>query len=261
MFIEVDFNDLLAELENDPKWRTVKGGDAPEPRFKEREMILRFLALANRVDFYTGGLKRFLNDYMAYWAPHDPSQSTNRNKCSGKRCRMCLPCSAQFWTLYNVPPEGPAGKWDTKFSIAALEIQGSALLRQEPAIVQQVADQIREHFLFLLLTDNAIQDAISKHTSGRAATTLRWTKLKSVIQPLLDNVVKEPRFFSFQFRKGLYDKNPICAICANQIHSLEDSTVDHIDPYSKGGKTVPENGQLTHSYCNAIKNATVSPSS
>jgi hypothetical protein len=54
------FNMLLSELEKDPKWRIVKGGDSPEPRFKEREMILRFLALANRIDFYTGGLKRFL---------------------------------------------------------------------------------------------------------------------------------------------------------------------------------------------------------
>src|SRR3954447_8862544 len=38
-------NVLLAELETDSKWRSVKGGDSPEPRFKEREMILRFLAL------------------------------------------------------------------------------------------------------------------------------------------------------------------------------------------------------------------------
>lgn len=65
------FNVLLAELEGDSKWRNVKGGDAPEPRFKEREMILRFLALANRGGFYKGGLKRFLNDYMAKYAPRE----------------------------------------------------------------------------------------------------------------------------------------------------------------------------------------------
>jgi hypothetical protein len=65
------FNVLLAELEKDGKWRSVKGGDTPEPRFKEREMILRFLALANRVQFYNGGLKRFLNDFMAKYAPND----------------------------------------------------------------------------------------------------------------------------------------------------------------------------------------------
>src|SRR5258708_40188628 len=45
------FNVLLAELETDSKWRNVKGGDTPEPRFKEREIILRLWALANRVQF------------------------------------------------------------------------------------------------------------------------------------------------------------------------------------------------------------------
>ena len=65
------FNILLSELEKDAKWRRVKGGEEPEPRFKEREMILRFSALANRVKFYKGNLKRFLNDYMANYAPHD----------------------------------------------------------------------------------------------------------------------------------------------------------------------------------------------
>jgi Protein of unknown function DUF262 len=65
------FNALLAELENDQRWRTIKGGNSPEPRFKEREMILRFLALAYRGEFYAGSLKRFLNEYMERHAPSD----------------------------------------------------------------------------------------------------------------------------------------------------------------------------------------------
>jgi 5-methylcytosine-specific restriction endonuclease McrA len=76
---------------------------------------------------------------------------------------------------------------------------------------------------------------------------------------VLDNVLIEPRFFNFQFRKELYDKNPLCALCDNQILSFEDSTVDHIIPYSKKGKTVRENGQLSHRSCNARKNAAMPP--
>ena len=64
-----DFCDLLSELEADPLWRKVKGGTEPEPRFKEREMILRFFAFANRLDSYKGNLKRFLSNYMAAYAP------------------------------------------------------------------------------------------------------------------------------------------------------------------------------------------------
>ena len=76
-------------------------------------------------------------------------------------------------------------------------------------------------------------------------------------QPLLDNVAMEPRFFSYEFRKRLYDESPACTLCKNRIHSLDDSTVDHIIPYSKNGKTVLGNGQLAHRSCNASKNATV----
>ena len=45
----------------------------------------------------------------------------------------------------------------------------------------------------------------------------------------------------------------MCAICKNQIHSFEDSTVDHIQPYSKVGKTVLGNAQLVHRSCGARK--------
>jgi hypothetical protein len=64
------FNDLIAEMERDAAWRHVKGGDSPEPRFKEREMILRFFAFANRGNYYTGNLKQFLNHYMEDHAPN-----------------------------------------------------------------------------------------------------------------------------------------------------------------------------------------------
>jgi hypothetical protein len=255
-----EFNALLSELEKDSKWRSVKGGDSPEPRFKEREMILRFLALANRINFYKGGLKRFLNDYMAKYAPHDAAALDEQAQMFRQTMQNVYTVFGQHsGRLYSVPPRAPNGGWDTKFSIAALEIQASALLDQDPAKVQRVADQIREYYLFLLLTDRNIQEAISAGTGGSVPTKLRWTAFKSVIQPLLDNVSIEPRFFTFQLRKELFENTPICALCSNQILSFEDSTVDHIIPYSKEGKTVRENGQLSHRSCNARKNAAMPP--
>jgi 5-methylcytosine-specific restriction endonuclease McrA len=254
------FNVLLAELEQDRRWRSIKGGDTPEPRFKEREMILRFLALANRVQFYKGGLKRFLNDYMAKYAPREATAIEEQAQIFRQTMQNVYTVfGPNSGRLYGIPPGNRDGRWDKKFSIAALEIQASALLGQDPTKVQKVADQIQEHFLLLLLTDKAVQEAISQATGGSVPTKLRWSAFRSVIQALLDNVIVEPRFFSFEFRKKLFDANPICAICKNRIHLLEDSTVDHIHPYSKGGKTVQENGQLSHRSCNAIKNATIFP--
>ena len=161
--------------------------------------------------------------------------------------------------LYNIGSKTNNGAWDTKFSIAALDIQASALMGQPPAKVQSAAEQIRELFLLLLLTDDEIKTAISKQTTGTKPTNARWSIFRSKVQPILDGTVLEPRFFSYQFRKQLYDESKECRICHNEIHSFDDSTVDHIHPYVKDGKTVPGNGQLAHRSCNARKSMSLPP--
>ena len=140
-------------------------------------MILRFLALANQVQFYKGGLKRFLNDYMAKYAPSDFAAIEEQRQRFGSNAE-CIYCIGEnSGRLYNIIAGSHDGRWDTKFSIAALEIQASALLEQDPAKVQKVADQIREHFIFLLLTNKAVQDAISQATGGSVPTKLRGPPL------------------------------------------------------------------------------------
>ena len=128
-------------------------------------------------------------------------------------------------------------------------------MNQPPAKVQKASERIRELFLFTLLTDTELQGAISKTTGSAAQTKIRWTKFRGLVDPIIRGTLVEPRFFDFEFRKQMYEKSPVCRICKNEIHSLEDSTVDHIIPYSKGGKTTPDNGQLAHRGCNARKNA------
>ncbi len=251
------FNDLLTELERDKDWRKVKGGDTPESRFKEREMILRFFAFTYRLQNYTGNLKRFLNEYMGQYAPREPDQLKAHTAIFKQTMQNIYAVfGSQSARLYEINPRTNKGGWNEKFSIAALDIQASALANQPTAKVQKAAEQIRELFLYTMLTDSEMQQSISKTTGSRQQTTIRWTKFLKLVDPIINSTSVEPRFFDFEFRKKLYDKSPICKLCdGNQIHSLEDSTVDHIKPYSKGGKTIPENGQLAHRACNARKNA------
>jgi hypothetical protein len=252
------FNVLLSELELDKKWRNVKGGEAPEPRFKEREMILRFFALSNRVEFYKGGLKRFLNEYMANYAPSDPASLEEQARMFRQAMQNIYAVfGANSGRLYNVPSGGHDGRWDKKFSIAAFEIQASALIGQDTAKVQKASDQIREEFLLLLLANKEIQSAISQATGGYVATKLRWTLFKSAVQRILTGISKEPRFFRYETRKDMFEKSPMCQLCKNEIHSFEDCAVDHITPFVKGGRTIVENAQLSHRSCNAIKNASL----
>ena len=251
------FCDLLAELEKDTTWRRIKGSNKPEHRFVEREMILRFFAFANRLGDYKGKLKSFLNDYMGKYAPQGDddikSQATIFRQTMLNVWNVFGENSAR---LYNTGTEDrPAveGKWEPKFSISALDIQASALMGQHTGKVQNAAEQIRELYVFYLLTQPQVRLAISRQPAGSAATRLRWTGFKAQVQTILDGTDVEPRFYTLVFRRHLFHSDPTCRICGNQIHIFEDTTVDHKHPYSLGGKTTTENAQLAHRSCNARK--------
>ncbi len=253
------FNNLLAELEKDSYWRKVKGGDAPEGRFKEREIILRIFAFANRLPQYGGNLKAFLNEYMEQYAPKtEAALKAHATMFRQTMQNIYAVFGSNSARLYEAGQSRTNnGTWDTKFSVTALDIQASALMNRSPAKVQLEAEQIRELFLFTMLTDVEMQDAISRRTGSTAQTKIRFAKFKAMVDPIIEGAIVEPRFFEFQFRKELWNESHVCQLCKNEIHSFDDSTVDHILPYSKKGKTVAENAQLAHRGCNARKNAQV----
>ena len=147
------FCDLLATLEQDASWRKVKGSAKPEPRFLEREMILRFFAFANRIDSFAGKLKGFLNDYMAVYAPKDQIQIKALADLFRQTMQnVYIVFGSNAGHLYSTGTEDHPtveGNWDTRFSIAALDIQASALIGYTPAKVQAVAEQISRSLYFL----------------------------------------------------------------------------------------------------------------
>jgi hypothetical protein len=251
------FCDLLATLETTTAWRRVKGGATPDPRFVEREMILRFFAFANRIEHYRGNLKRFLNDYMGIHAPKDPEELKAQETLFLDTMKAVYAVFGEHsGRLYSTGTEdNPTrdGKWESKFSVSAFDIQASALIGHAHQGVQAAAEQIREAYILYLLTNPQVRLAISRQPAATNATRTRWFGFKAEAQRLLNETTVEPRFFSYEFRRQLYDTSPLCTLCGNQIHTFEDCAVDHIQPYSKGGKTVPANGQLAHRSCNARK--------
>jgi hypothetical protein len=255
------FCDLLEKLEANSDWRKVKGGK-PEPRFIEREMILRFFAFAERINYYSGNLKGFLNDCMGRFAVYDAGQLIEMENMFKQTMQNIYAVfgSEHAARLYNRGGELTSdrnGKWDTKFSVSALDIQASAMIGQNPAKVQAVAEQLKEAYLLYLLSNRQVGEAITQRPAGASATRTRCLGYKAQVQEILGSTRLEPRFFSYEYRKSLFDTDPICKLCHNPIHSFEDCAVDHILPYSRGGKTEPINAQLAHRTCNAIKCANI----
>jgi hypothetical protein len=58
------FNGLLRQLVKNPLFRQLLGSKQPRRRMVDEEMVLRFLAMSQRLDRYRPPLKRFLNNYM-----------------------------------------------------------------------------------------------------------------------------------------------------------------------------------------------------
>lgn len=58
-------DDLLGALNIDKDWRDLLGKPHPDPRMKDREMILRYLALLHAEGEYSPPMKKFLSDYMS----------------------------------------------------------------------------------------------------------------------------------------------------------------------------------------------------
>lgn len=56
------FDDLLKQLNNDPRWRALFG--PPNRKLRDQELILRFLALYIAWDDYKKPMKEFLNKFM-----------------------------------------------------------------------------------------------------------------------------------------------------------------------------------------------------
>ena len=58
-------NNMLLKLNNDKDWRDILGKPRPDPRMKDIEMILRYMALFHAEEDYAPPMKSFLSDFMA----------------------------------------------------------------------------------------------------------------------------------------------------------------------------------------------------
>lgn len=196
------FCDLLAELERDANWRKVKGSDVPEPRFIEREMILRFFSFASRIEYYGGNLKKFLNDYMGKHAPNEQHRVAELGSLFRQTMQNVYAAfgenSARLYTVTD-GTSMELGKWEQKFSVSALDIQASALIGYSPAKVHAAAKSISEAYKFYLVTNPQVRLAISRRPAGTEATKTRWFGFKPIVQEIMSSLstlggVNEPLF-------------------------------------------------------------------
>ncbi|MCR5863103.1 HNH endonuclease [Flavobacterium sp. J372] len=116
------------------------------------------------------------------------------------------------------------------------------------------ADLIREGLLQLMIEDNKFQEVIGFKTSDTDNVKKRFKTYMDMLEKVIGDKSYQQRTFPYSIKEELFNSNPYCSISKQKILAIEDSEVDHIIPYSKGGKTEKANAQLVLRYFNRAKN-------
>ena len=248
------YNELLKELSHDTDYMKLMGYPVPDKRMKDVEYVLRFAAFYHATYVhYKPPMGRFLNEDMRKFQNINSEDAKELRVAFKNAVTLVKSVFAEnaFRRFYPGDLTGPNGNWEPmKFNASLYDILMYTFAREDKNKVMQNLDAIRESLIYLMTTNQQFIDAIELGTSGTNSVKARFDIWRQTIQQIIGNTQKDPRCFSMTVKRQLYESEGACAICGQQITSIDDAEIDHIEPYWRGGQTVPENARLTHRYCN-----------
>jgi 5-methylcytosine-specific restriction endonuclease McrA len=250
-------NDLIKELAENPEFLKMLGREEPHPRMKDRELVLRFLALNESTHLkYTGKMKVFLNRYM----------ERNRNISSKDQVMLRDAFHHSVALSYSVfgqeafrrfvmgNDQNHDGEWETrKINNGLYDIVMCGWSYYAAPQIQRNSDSIREELVHLMTEDVDFIHSIEVSTDTKENIQMRFEKWLASLKAICGRPVDEPRAFTLAFKRKLWDADQTCMICGQRIHEIDDAHVDHIEHYWRGGMTIPDNARLTHRYCNLAR--------
>lgn len=225
-------------------------------RMTNEELVLMFATFISK-DYHQykgGGIKRYLNEYMCknrYAEKQELAELEKQFKKSVDLTKHVFGDTAfRIFSFYKDTDR-------TYFDSRKIN-QGLYLIIMywfsiyEKNQVTPYGDLIREEMLNLQ-TSNAefINSLTGSGTNSKENMILKFDVWGNKLKEILGFPSNEPRIFTYELKQCLFDsKNQQCDLCNQKIHSIDDAEVDHIECYSHGGKTIPENARLVHRYCN-----------
>lgn len=251
------YNQLIRELALDQEFLTLIGISKPDKRMKDVELVLRFASFFHQTYLnYKPPIRTFLNREMEKYqfiSVNDASELKTAFKNSIYIVKSLLGKYA-FKRYYKGTNSNPNGNWEPKkFNASLYDILMYSFAREDKNNVFRNLDAVREALIYLMTSDHEFIDSIELSTSSVQAVTKRFDKWRLTLQQVVGIQNKEPRCFSYDLKQQMFDQNCICDICGQKIQSVDDSALDHIEQYWRGGKTIPENARLTHRFCNSAR--------
>lgn len=249
---------LLAELEQNETFHNVVKKDNYKKRMIYRGMILRFFAISEKSYLnYQPSMKQFCNKELRdnrYLTDEKAKEYRNRFNDCIDLVKIVFGETA-FRRYIPSDKEREQGNWTTtRINMALYDIQMCGFVNYSKNEVLRNADFIREAMIELMINNREFIDSILIQTSNKDVLKKRYKIWFEKLEEIIGNNGYEQRTFSYQVKEDLFIKSPICAISGQRILAIEDSEVDHIVPFSKGGKTELGNAQLVLRYFNRAKN-------
>ena len=248
--------DLLAELSENQGFHVLVKKDNFKKRMIYRGMILRFFALSEKSYLnYKSSMKQFSNKELR----DNKDLSASKEKEYRNRFEHCLDLvkivfGEMAFRRYMPGENGDVGKWgESQINMALYDLQMVGFVNYTKNDVLAKADLIREGLLDLMINNQQFKELLIWQTSDTDKLKKRFRIYMDMLETIIGDASYSQRNFPFSVKQELFNANPFCAISGQKILAIEDSEVDHVIPYSKGGKTEINNAQLVLRYFNRAK--------
>ena len=247
------YNDLINDLAKYPNFQKALNASSDVNKMTDVELILRFLAFFESTYLnYNKKMRSFLNDHMK-------DRRFVSNELAGKYRSVFENAVDITYSVFGVNSfrrysDGNAsdvsGKWEKAINKAVFDVIMFWFARYEPRQIMPVKDRIRERFIEICSSDREFIDAVTLGTADPARVKTRFEKWGNELKSIINVKSFERRLFSFDEKRKIFDKNQTCMICSQNIETIDDAEVDHIEKYADGGATDLANARLAHRYCN-----------
>jgi len=245
---------LLAELSQNETFHKLVGKDDWKNRMIYRGMILRFFSISEKSYInYQQPMKQFCNKELR----DNRHMSADKAKEYRESFLHCLDLvnlvfGDKSFRKYVPSKDGKIGYWTSgQISMALFDMQMIGFKNFTKSQILAKKDQILEGLIDLMCNNAEFQDLILIRTSNTDNVKRRFRIYMDMIESIIEK--DSGRIFPFSIKEQLFNANPTCVISGQRILKIEDCEVDHILPYSKGGKTEIENAQLVLRYFNRAK--------
>ena len=244
------YNSMINDVAKDKNVATMF--KAENKRMWYQEYILRFFAL---IDFmtYRPSMKTHLNKYMQKHQ-YDDDKSVQADKENFLKTLSIVKevLGTEAFATVDYDKKIVLNKFSATFydsiMIAFSRFDRTKLINKADAIRSAIEDK--------KLNDDQYHDACYAATGSTDRVVRRILTIFNLVSSILGDggTEKEARTFDSSLKLPLAEKQGyICPLCNNQIVDINECEIDHIVPYSLGGKTIFENAQLVHKICNRHK--------